>query len=89
MFRFVYEGDGYSNHLSFGEDETLTHREVSEWFNQFLRGCGYSFEGNYGLVSPEEERWLSLHQREKQRTAFIQSTFGDDDDSTIGEFPVI
>ena len=91
MFRFVYEGENYSNHLSFGEDETLTHEEVAVWFNQFLRGVGYRYDGEYVQITEEEESILAQYDRAKKRDAFIQSAFGDDlnDNEAGSAFPVI
>ena len=65
--------------------------DVAKWFDQFLRGCGYIYEGEYGLVTPEEETILARYYREKERDAFIQSAFGDNtnDNEAGSTFPVI
>ena len=91
MFKFIYDGDSYKSELTFGEGEALTHEQVAEWFNQFLRGVGYNYDGEYVRVSEEEENALWRYNREKNKTAFMDKVYGTDsrDEEDAHTFPVI
>lgn len=39
--------------LSF-EKSGITHREITEYFNDFLKACGFVFKGSIELVENEE-----------------------------------
>lgn len=90
MFKFIRDDENHRVEISI-EESDITHVELAEWFNQFLRGCGYIYDGEYALVGPEEETVLARYEREKARDAFIQSAFeGDLNDNKAGStFPVI
>lgn len=86
MFKFIFDDESYHNELTFGlDDECFTHQRVAEFFNQFLRGCGYVYDGEYVRIGKEEERVLHRFEREKARDEFIASAF----DNDAGTFPVI
>ena len=88
MFKFIYEGEDYRNELTV-EECGLTHMEVAEWFNQFLRGCGYRYNGEYDLITREEETILARYYREKDKAEFMDKVFGDPNIEAAGTFPVI
>ena len=90
MFKFIYEFEDNRNELIVHEDG-LKHMDVALWFNQFLRGCGYVYDGEYALITKEEEQALAQYYRQRDHDAFIQSAFGDDlNDNEAGPtFPVI
>ena len=89
MFKFTYDGEDNRLELTV-EEEGLTHMDVAQWFNQFLRGSGYVYDGEYVLMTKEDERALVQYYGQKDRDAFIQSAFGDvADEDGKGTFPVI
>lgn len=90
MYKFVYDGEDHRIDLTV-EEEGLTHMDLAQWFNQFLRGCGYIYDGEYALITKEDEQALAQYYGQKDRDAFIQSAFeGDLNDSEAGStFPVI
>ena len=65
--------------------------DVATWFDQFLKGCGYVYDGTYVQMTKEDERALAQYYGQKNRDAFIQSAFeGDLNDNEAGStFPVI
>lgn len=57
MIKFIYEYPpndrqrGFKVEMEISEDSTLL--EAVETFEQFLRGCGYSFDGQLGFVDAD------------------------------------
>jgi len=52
MFEFKYEYEGREVIVRL-RNPHLTHPELAELFNYFLRGIGYEFDGEYSLVEED------------------------------------
>lgn len=59
MTKFIaeYKKDAHSpvKRIEFEMHEHLTLTEICEAFEDFLRGCGYHFDGNIAIIEEDEE----------------------------------
>ena len=60
--KFIYQYDDNSPLIQMELQRNATLKEVLEAFEDFLRGCGYYFQGELDIA---DERWMAMEGEEK------------------------